>query len=73
MAHTPAPTPSVRTVKIEVFRTDAALAADPQLMNLRSEDWMRGTSQAPVASRIAYIRPCNGYGKWVGIEVDFKA
>ena len=63
-------TPTTRTVKVEVFRTNAALEADPQLVTLRTA-LARGGALPVLATRIAYTRPANTFGQWVGVEVDF--
>ena len=57
------------TIQIEVFRTDAALAADPQLLNLRAR-LARDPRQRVVATRIAYRKPPTRKGRWVVIAVD---
>lgn len=62
--------PSPRTVKVEVFRTDTALAADPQLVGLRSR---LSRERGVAAVHVAYTRPANAFGQWVGVEVSYKA
>jgi hypothetical protein len=70
MTNASLPLPSPRTVKVEVFRTDTALAADPQLVGLRSR---LSRERGVVATQVTYTRPANAFGKWVGIEVAYAA